>query len=99
MKKAYLFCSAGMSTSLLAQKMQEEANNQNLEMEILAYPISEVENFVSGLDVIVLGPQVRFMEAGVKEQANGVPVVVLPMNIYGLMDGAKALEVVLDVIK
>ena len=30
MKKVYLFCSAGMSTSILASKMQEVANSHNL---------------------------------------------------------------------
>lgn len=96
MKKAYLFCSAGMSTSLLAQKMQEEANQRGLEMEILAYPISEVDNFISDIDVIVLGPQVRFLADEISGKSNGKPVVVLPMNIYGLMDGAKALDVTLE---
>lgn len=99
MKKVYLFCSAGMSTSLLAQKMQDAANARGLEMEIQARPIAEVDNFAGQLDAFALGPQVRFMEAEVKSKVGDSPVVVLPMNIYGLMDGEKALDCVLDVIK
>ena len=34
MKKVYLFCSAGMSTSILASKMQEVANSQHLNIPI-----------------------------------------------------------------
>ena len=30
MKKVYLFCSAGMSTSMLASNMQDVANQHNL---------------------------------------------------------------------
>lgn len=98
MKKAYLFCSAGMSTSLLASKMQEVANLKGLEYEIQAFPISEVDNFISELDCIVLGPQVRFMADDIRSKSNNVPVVVLPMNIYGLMDGEKALDEVINVL-
>ncbi len=32
MKKVYLFCSAGMSTSMLVAKMQEVANSHELDM-------------------------------------------------------------------
>lgn len=38
MKKVYLFCSAGMSTSMLASKMQAVANSHNLPMEVEAFP-------------------------------------------------------------
>lgn len=96
MKKAYLFCSAGMSTSLLATKMQEEANNRQLDFEILAYPISEIDNFINEIDFIVLGPQVRFMADEIRSKCNDKPVIVLPMNIYGLMDGEKALDEVIN---
>lgn len=98
MKKVYLFCSAGMSTSLLAQKMQDSANERNLEFEIKAFPIAEVDDFAGQLDCFVLGPQVRFMEKQIKEQVSPTPVVVLPMNIYGLMDGKKALDAVIDAL-
>lgn len=99
MKKVYLFCSAGMSTSLLAKKMQDAANERGLEFQIEAHPIAEVDNYAKELDAIALGPQVRFMEADVKKKAENIPVVVLPMNIYGLMDGNKALDCVMDIMK
>ena len=37
MKKVYLFCSAGMSTSILASKMQEVANSHNLPIKVAAF--------------------------------------------------------------
>lgn len=39
MKKVYLFCSAGMSTSILASKMQEVANSHNLPIKVAAFLI------------------------------------------------------------
>ena len=42
MKKVYLYCSAGMSTSMLAAKMQEVANSHQLEMEDAALPNEQI---------------------------------------------------------
>ena len=38
MKKLYIFCSAGMSSSLLADKMQKFANEKNLGVEVKFFP-------------------------------------------------------------
>lgn len=37
MKRVYLFCNAGMSTSLVASKMQEVANQHQLPIEVKAF--------------------------------------------------------------
>lgn len=41
MKKILLVCSAGMSTSLLVNKMKSAAQDMNVEVEIEALPVSE----------------------------------------------------------
>ena len=38
MKRIYLFCSAGMSTSLVAKRMQEVADKHSLPVEVKAFP-------------------------------------------------------------
>ena len=38
--KILLVCAAGMSTSLLVNKMKEEVKNRNLEAEIWAIPLT-----------------------------------------------------------
>ena len=45
-KKIYLFCSAGMSTSLLASKMQKVADEHNLPIEVEAFPYLEIDKIV-----------------------------------------------------
>ena len=50
MKKIYLFCSNGMSTSLLAQNMQDVANAHNLPFEVKAFPIGTL---VSGVTFLI----------------------------------------------
>ena len=60
MKKIYLFCSAGMSTSMLANNMQKVANEHKLPLEIKAFPDGKIDEVVEEKhpDVILLGPQV-----------------------------------------
>ena len=55
-----LFCAAGMSTSVLVEKMKEAAKEKGKDAEIAAYPISEMEARLDGVDVALLGPQIGF---------------------------------------
>ena len=57
MKKILLACSAGMSTSLLVQKMQAEAEKQGLDVEITADPLNKALDLVDDADILMLGPQ------------------------------------------
>lgn len=93
MKKILLVCSAGMSTSMLVKKMQDTANKEGKDYEVEALAFSEAETKVDEVDVILLGPQVRFQKAQVEKVANGkVPVDVIDMQQYGMMDGEGVLK-------
>lgn len=93
MKKILLVCSAGMSTSMLVKKLQDTANKEGKEYEVEALALSEAETKVDEVDVILLGPQVRFQKAQVEKVANGkVPVDVIDMQQYGMMDGEGVLK-------
>ena len=62
MKRVYLFCSAGMSTSMLASKMQGVANEHDLPIEVEAFPDGKIGQIIEERhpDVILLGPQVKY---------------------------------------
>ena len=53
MKKVYLFCSAGMSTSILASKMQEVANSHNLPIKVTAFSHNKLGEIVNLIVLIV----------------------------------------------
>lgn len=92
MKKILLVCAAGMSTSLLVTKMEEAAKVKDLEVEIFALPISECSTVADQVDMVLLGPQVRFQKAQVDKIINGrVPVEVIEMRAYGTMNGEEVL--------
>ena len=93
MKKIYLFCSAGMSTSMLAAKMQDVANSHGVDMEVAAFPHEQISEIVATKqpDCILLGPQVRFQKNTIEKamEAAGVskPCDVIDMKDYGMMNG------------
>lgn len=91
MRNIVLVCAAGMSTSLLVNKMRAAAAEMNYECEINAYPISEAQSAGAKADIVLLGPQVRYNLAKVKEQCPHCPVEAIDMTAYGMMDGKKVL--------
>ncbi|MGL5412946.1 PTS sugar transporter subunit IIB [Cetobacterium sp.] len=104
MKKIYLFCSAGMSTSILANKMQECANSYSIPVEVKAFPHCEIANIVKTLspDCILLGPQVKYTYDETKKiygEENGIPVAVIDRNDYGLMKAENVLKMAVVLIK
>ena len=46
MKRVYLFCSAGMSTSMLASKMQGVANSHDLPIEVEAFADGKIGQII-----------------------------------------------------
>lgn len=98
MKRILLVCSAGMSTSLLVSKMQKAAEEQGLECWINAVAEADFKNYEDKVDVVLLGPQVRFLLSKIKTKMDpkGVPVDVINTVDYGTMNGAKVLKFALD---
>ena len=94
-----LVCSAGMSTSLLVTRMLDYAKEKNIQVNIEAHPVGEVESYGQDADVILLGPQVRFQLSNVKKLFPDKPVEVIDMRDYGMMDGKKVLTHVLEITK
>lgn len=94
MIKIMLVCSAGMSTSLLVTKMRATAVKNNIEANIFAVAEADVKKHLDEVDVVLLGPQVRFLLTKMKELLGprGIPVDVINGIDYGMMNGDKVLN-------
>ena len=98
MKNILLVCNAGMSTSFLVNKMNEAG--MGVEVNIKAWPVAECKNVIDTVDIVLLGPQVRFQKPQIEAMANGrIPVEVIDMRFYGTMNGKGVLESALELIK
>ncbi|HGF7284504.1 TPA: PTS sugar transporter subunit IIB [Enterococcus faecium] len=95
-KTIMLVCSAGMSTSLLVTKMQKAAEAKGIDSDIFAVSASDADNNLvnKDVDVLLLGPQVRFMKADFEKrlEPKGIPLDVINMADYGMMNGEKVLD-------
>lgn len=87
-----LVCAAGMSTSLLVNRMNEAAQKKNIKLHIEAHPVGSIEQYGDQADVILLGPQVRYELNKVKTKYAQKPVEVINMQDYGMMNGEKVLD-------
>lgn len=98
MKKILLVCAAGMSTSMLVKRMIDHANAISLEVNISALAIAEAKN--NEVDVVLLGPQVRFQKPEIEAVAQGkMPVAVIEMKDYGTMNGQAVLEFAMKLLQ
>ncbi|MGL5614644.1 MAG: PTS sugar transporter subunit IIB [Sarcina sp.] len=99
MKKILLVCSAGMSTSLLVTKMEAAAKAKGVECSIEAVAEADAKNKIDEVDVLLLGPQVRFLLSKFKELSGGkIPVEVIDTVAYGTMNGEKVLNRAIELI-
>lgn len=102
-KTIMLVCSAGMSTSLLVTKMEKAAEERGLEADIFAVSASEADQQLEtkNIDVLLLGPQVRFMKADFEKRLApmGIPSDIINMADYGMMNGEKVLQQALNLIE
>jgi len=91
-KQIYLICAAGISTSMMVEKMKAAAKEQGFECSIQAVGIPMAESIVPNADCILLGPQIRFEKENIQSIAGDVPLDVIDMKDYGRMNGAAVIQ-------
>lgn len=103
MKKVYLFCAAGMSTSLLVSKMQKVADEHKLPIKIQAFPEAKAHTILNEdkPDCVLLGPQVKYLLKKMEAECEplGIPCEAINPADYGIMDGEKVLKQAIRMIK
>jgi PTS system cellobiose-specific IIB component len=89
-----LCCSAGMSTSLLVTKMEKEAVAQGMDAKIWAVSATEARQHIGQADVMLLGPQIRYMINEMKKLGtdHNIPVEVINQMHYGMCNGKAVLN-------
>ena len=87
MKNIVLCCAAGMSTSMLVQRMKDAAQKKGVEVTIKAVPVAEFKDNIA--------------KAKLQAQADplGKKVAVIDMMDYGMMKGDAVLEKALKLLE
>lgn len=96
-----LVCAGGMSTSLLVNKMKAAAKEQGKEVTIQAMAATSFAKYQGHTDVLLLGPQVSYLESEMKAEyeSKGMKVAVINMADYGMMNGKNVLKTALDMVE
>ena len=95
MKKIFLCCAAGMSTSMVMNKMKQAAAAQGI-----AVSMDDFDRTLPNYDCCLLGPQIKykFEEFNKKAAAVGKRVAVIDSMDYGMMRGDKILAAALALL-
>lgn len=83
MKVIKLFCSGGMSTSFLARKLQEEANQKGLNYQVSAHGIADIKVLGEDADIILLAPQIAYMKETVEKDMGDKTISLIDRLQYG----------------
>lgn len=82
--KIMLVCNAGMSTGILAKKIEEASNGK---VKCQAYGEAEyLDHMNEGYEIMLIGPQIRHLKAQI-EQSVTIPVDTIAPQYYGVMNG------------
>lgn len=96
-----MFCFAGMSTSVLVSRMKECADNAGIACTITAYPETEVGARAKDLDIVLIGPQIKYMRKRIEALCTplGVKVMVVSNVDFGRMDAQHVLDEALKLLE
>ena len=89
-----LLCNLGMSTSMLVDKMTEAAKAKGLTVDINALPFDKTGDRIDTTDILLLGPQVRYLLPKFQKEYGGkIPVIdVMNFSDYALINAEKILN-------
>jgi len=99
-KNILLVCGGGASSGFMAQNIRKAAKKRNMELNVMARSESEVDDYVNEIDVLLIGPHLKYMEEDLKSKVEpyNIPAAVIPQTIYGLLDGNKGLDLILELL-
>ncbi|GEN89004.1 PTS sugar transporter subunit IIB [Oceanobacillus sojae] len=83
-----IVCNAGMSSGILARKMEDASGGK---ATVRAVGVSEYQDKLENVDIILVGPQIRFQLNEIKANAV-VPVMTIDLSKYGIMDAEGILK-------
>ena len=97
----YLCCGGGLSSGFLAQKARAAVKKSKVNATIEAKSESEVTQYLSKMDILCIGPHYEFRLKAFEDMAApyNIPVIVIPEEIYSMLDGKALLQLAVDTLE
>ncbi|PWC15376.1 PTS sugar transporter subunit IIB [Brenneria corticis] len=90
-----LVCMGGFSTSILVKKMREAAEKDHIAVDIMATSESNFKKVANQTDILLIGPQVSFIEKNMRLAYPTMKIAVIDSLDYGAMNGENVLAAAL----
>ena len=87
-----LSCSAGLTTAMFAQQLNETASSLNIDYHFDAVSYMSIYEEVSRYDIILLAPQIGYMLNKLKESLPDKLVLQIPTAVFGAYDAMAAIQ-------
>jgi len=92
-----LSCSYGFSTSILTSKMEKYFKEKNYPFKVEALAETNALDQINRFDVILIGPQVKYLLPKFSNAVNGLkPVYVMDSRAYGMQNVEAIIEAMLE---
>ena len=96
-----LCCGGGISSGMLAQSCRKAAKKQGLDDKIDAKSESQVNDYLTQIDVLMLAPhyEVELDKFTKLAEPHNVKVAVIPKDVYGMLDGDKLMQIATGMVE
>ncbi|PWH07430.1 PTS sugar transporter subunit IIB [Brachybacterium endophyticum] len=96
--RVMLVCGSGASSGFMASNIRKAAAKRDLDIEAFARGESEIENYVSEIDALMIGPHLGYLFEEIDDVIGeaDVAVVLMRPDYYAALDGDAALEHLLE---
>lgn len=100
MKNVLLVCGTGASSGFMAKNIRQAAKAKGVDISFKARSDSEVEEYIEEIDLLLVGPHLKYMLNDLEEIADpyDVPVRIIPEEAYGSLDGEAVLNFTLEIL-
>ena len=91
-----LGCAGGVSTSILCAKIVAEGKKYDYEIECTAMSVLQIEDAIPQSDIVLLGPQVKYMLSDLRNKYPDKLIDVIDMRDYGSMNAENIMKKYLE---
>ncbi|WMC91495.1 PTS sugar transporter subunit IIB [Kineothrix sp. MB12-C1] len=101
MKNVLLICGTGASSGFMAKNIRKAAKEEGKDVSVKARSDSELEEYIEEIDLLLVGPHLKYMLEDLKKEADqyNVPVEIIQEEAYGSLDGEAVLRQIESIIE
>jgi len=98
MIRIVICCSGGFSSSALAQHLENEVQEKNLDASFVFRPFIAMKDYEEEWDIAMLCPHLQSEARAIGKMGFGKPMYYIPPRMYGLMNAECFMEDAEDIV-